>query len=255
MPKTGGLYYAVRSLQPDGLPVLMLIHGAGGSAAQWPYQLRRLPGWRVLAPDLPGHGHSDLPAQSSLEKYAASLWAWADEMGIEQATLCGHSMGAAIALHMALAAPQRALGLALLGAAARFAVNPRLLEKLSSPPREQDSVRNIVQWSFGRAAHAALRRAYTRQLQANPPGLLYEDYKACARFDLRSSLGQVKAPALVLCGAEDQMVSPHLSAALAEGLPRASLQTIPSAGHMLMLEQPGAVGVAIEKSLEAWKPS
>jgi len=253
MPRSGGLYYTTQSQQVGGMPALILIHGAGGSSANWPYQLRRLPGWHVIAPDLPGHGNSQTGLKGSLPAYADHLWGWVEAMGLEEVALCGHSMGAAIALHMAHTAPQRVRGLLLLGAAARFSVNPQLLEKLHSPPRQPDAVRSIVQWSFARSANKTVRNAYTRQLMSNPAEVLYRDFKACAEFDFSAAAPQVRVPTLVLSGAEDQMVSGHLSVALAKALPLALQETVPNAGHMLMLEQPVQVSAILEKTLQTWK--
>jgi pimeloyl-ACP methyl ester carboxylesterase len=234
------------------LPTLILVHGAGGSTASWPYQLRRQPGWRVLAPDLPGHGSTGGAPLGSIKGYAAAVWAWADELGIRRAALCGHSMGAAICLQMALDAPQRVSGLALLGAAARFSVNPQLLEKFSMAGRSPEGIKNMVQWSFARRAHEALRRAYARQLRANAPGVLYADFKACAAFDLGGQAQSLRLPALVLCGAEDQMVPAAHSQALSEALPGAQLQSIAGAGHMLMAEKPVEASAAIEQALKTF---
>lgn len=253
MPRSGGLYYASLSHQSAGMPALVLVHGAGGSNANWPYQLRRLPGWAVLAPDLPGHGSSFVLPRPSIQEYAASLWDWLNSIEVETAVLCGHSMGAAIALHMAQAEPQRVRGLLLLGAAARFSVNVQLLEKLHTQARLADGVRNIVQWSFGRAAHPSLRNAYTRQLLNNADGVLYADFKACADFNFSSQAAALKTPTVVLSGAEDQMVAESSSAALARALPLARHLSIPQAGHMLMMEQPAAVSATLEAALQIWK--
>lgn len=253
MPRSGGLYYAAAAQQAASLPALILIHGAGGSNANWPYQLRRLPGWNVLAPDLPGHGSSLIDPKPDLQEYASSLWSWLDCLDISMAVLCGHSMGAAIALLMAQANPQRVRGLLLLGAAARFHVNEQLLEKLYAPARLADGVRSIVQWSFGRAAHPALRTAYTRQLLENPEGLLYADFKACSQFDFSAQAAGLKTPALVLSGAEDQMVAESSSLALARALPLARHLSLPRAGHMLMMEQPAEVSAALDAALQIWK--
>lgn len=253
MPRSGGLYYASTAQHAAGTPALILVHGAGGSNANWPYQLRRLAGWTVLAPDLPGHGSSLVDPQSSLQGYAGSLWAWLDSLEISEAVLCGHSMGAAIALHMAQAHPQRVRGLLLLGAAARFQVNPQLLEKLYAPARLADGVRSIVQWSFGRSTHPSLRAAYTRQLLNNPDGLLYADFKICSQFDFGAQVAALNTPAVVLSGAEDQMVPESSSAALARALPLARHLSIPRAGHMLMMEQPGQVSAALGSALQIWK--
>lgn len=254
MPRSGGLYYTSNVEPGAGLPALILIHGAGGSGGLWPYHLRRLPGWQVLAPDLPGHGGSSLPTERSIAGYAARLWDWVDSLKLEQleqVALCGHSMGAAIAMQMALAAPERARGLVLIGAAAKFVVNDQLLQKLNIPVRTQEGINLIARWSFAPQAEDSMRRAYTRQLLSCPQGLLYSDFKLCADFDLGERSAQL-GRALVLCGEVDAMVSPRLSEALAEAMPRAKLGIILGAGHMMMLEKPAETAAAIEKALAEW---
>ncbi|MCL6431859.1 MAG: alpha/beta hydrolase, partial [Anaerolineae bacterium] len=62
--------------------------------------------------------------------------------------------------------------------------------------------------------------------------------------------GEVRAPALVLCGAEDRLTPPRYVTALKEGLSKARLELIPAAGHMLPLECPEAVAHAISAFLE-----
>jgi pimeloyl-ACP methyl ester carboxylesterase len=240
------LYYSMNADARADQPALILIHGAGGEGALWPYHARRLPGWRVFAPDLPGHGSSGGKFDSSVASIAAKLWAWADSLNIDQAVLCGHSLGAAVALEMALAAPLRTRGLALLGAAARFPVNAQLLEKFASPSRTEEGVGLMVKWSFSLGADERLRKSYERQLLACPPGLLHADLRACADFDLGTRAAELAAPCALLVGEEDRMVSPRLSQALADGLRGARLRTLASAGHMMMLEQPAETAQALE---------
>lgn len=254
MPRSGGLYFGNNPPMRAELPTLILVHGAGGNLSNWPFQLRRLPGWRVLAVDLPGHGSSQAEALSSIAGYAQALWAWADELELGRVALGGHSMGAAICLQMAQMAPERVSGLALLGAAARFFINPQLMEKFSMAGRAAEGIKSMVQWSFARRSHEALRRAYARQLQANRPGVLYADFKACAAFDLGQAAASLRMPALVLCGAEDQMVPPARSEELAAALPAGQLEPVAGAGHLLMLEKPAEVTAAIERATGSWGP-
>lgn len=247
------MYYSMNAEQREDLPALILLHGAGGNGAQWPYQIRRLPGYRVFALDLPGHGGSTLTAERSVAGFAARIWEWADSVGVATATLCGHSMGAAIAMEMALAQPERAAYLLLLGAAGRLDVNSQLLEKFAVPIRVQEGVNMLARWSFSKDAPESLRKAYVRQLLACPPGLLLNDFKACANFELGELAAQLRMRAAVVGAAEDVMVSPRLSAALAEALPRATFHSLPAAGHMLMIEKPQATTKLVEAILGRWK--
>src|SRR5215212_8694137 len=104
-------------------PALVCIHGAGGTHAHWGYQLRDLSAVaQVYAIDLPGHGRSAPPGRGSIAGYAAALYDWMDTLGLDRAALIGHSMGGAVALWMALEAPERVAGLGLVGAGGRMRV-------------------------------------------------------------------------------------------------------------------------------------
>ena len=77
------------------------------------------------------------------------------------------------------------------------------------------------------------------------PSVLYGDFLACDAFDEIGRVASIRQPSLILCGADDQMTPVRYAQFLADGLPRATLKTIPDAGHMVMLEQPMAVAKAL----------
>lgn len=249
MPRSGNIYYSVFPETGEDLRDVVLIHGAGGSGEQWPFQLRRLPGARVYAVDLPGHGKSDGEPEKSIEEYAARVREWMDRVGVEKACVVGHSMGAAIALMLALQAAERVEHLVLLGAAARFPVNPILLDKLRVPVLAQQGINMIVNWSFAKGSAAHLRTKYFNQLTANKPGVLYGDFASCAKFDLGKRVDEIRRPVLVLSGEEDTMVPANSGRELAASLLRGKLQLLRGCGHMLMQERPVEIAQSIEKEL------
>src|SRR5260221_5314631 len=93
-----------------GAPVLLL-HGAslGSSADVWGRNLAPLAahGLRVIAPDLPGFGGTDNPADVSLSYRKKFILAFMDTLGIERAALVGHSQAGRIVLDLALGNPER----------------------------------------------------------------------------------------------------------------------------------------------------
>jgi len=251
VPRSGSITYSVVPDEGKNLPALILLHGAGAASQQWPYRLRRLPGWQVFAPDLPGHGRSGGQAERKIEGYAARMLEWMDAIGIERAVLVGHSMGAAIALVMTLQKEEKVRGLILLGAAARFPVNPLLLEKLSIPLWAQEGVNMIVKWSFSKGADQRLRQDYFKQLIANQAGVLHNDFAACSVFDVRARLAEIRQPLWLLCGEEDVMVPLRLSQELAGAIPKAKLRLLPHCGHMFFQERAEETTAAVEEALQA----
>jgi pimeloyl-ACP methyl ester carboxylesterase len=88
----------------------------------------------------------------------------------------------------------------------------------------------------------------TRVLAATNTAVLHGDFLACDGFDVMERLGMIDRPALVVVGEDDRMTPVKYARFLAETLPRARLEIIPGAGHMVMLEQPAAV----ERALSDW---
>ncbi len=248
MPRSGNSYYSEHPAEQSHLPALVLIHGAGGSSEIWPYQLRRLPGFRVCALDLPAHGKSNGLAERTIEGYATQVLEWMQAVDIGSAVLVGHSMGAAIALTMALQSLE-ITKLVLLGAASQFLVNPVLIEKLSIAGQTQQAVNMIVTWSFSRTSSQQLRRSYAEQLVSNQPGVLRQDFLACSSFNLVERAREIRLPSLLLCGQNDVMVPLQRSQELGTQLPRATLKVISRAGHMLMQENPADVASLIGRFL------
>ncbi len=249
VPAINGMYYVDSTRENQGR-VLVWLHGAGGNLTQWPYTLRRLPGWRVLTPDLPGHGRSEGPGLLSIEGYAEKILDWLDALEIESAMLGGHSMGAAIVLQMTLNDPERVKGLVLLGAGSRMDVNPQLLGQLAIAEHMRGTSEQIAKWSFHRETDPRQRQAMVRQLTANRAGVVYGDFRACSEFDIGSELDRITQPALVLCGEADIMMPARLGQELAEGLLRGEARIVPDAGHMMMQEQPRKVLGFVEDFLE-----
>lgn len=231
-------------------PPVVLIHGAGGTALHWPPKIRRLPGYRVYAVDLPGHGRSEGVGEQSISGYAERLVRWADEVGLARAVWVGHSMGGAIAQQLALSHPDRVVALGLVGTGARLRVHPLILEGTAKEATFPSTVETIVAWSFAPQTDQGLKTLAARRMAETRPAVLYGDFLACDRFDIRDQLSAITCPTLVICGAEDRMTPPRYAAFLAEHIPNAELVIIPEAGHMVMLERPEEVAQALLAFLE-----
>lgn len=224
-------------------PPLVLVHGAGGTHMHWPPGLRRLPGRAVYALDLPGHGRSPGPGRHTIEGYVQVVRDWAAAMGLPPFVSAGHSMGGAIAQAFALSHPQQLRGLVLVATGARLRVHPDILQQVEKDPARVGAL--LVEWVHGQRATPEQKRQYLRHFLAVPPAVLAGDWQACNAFDSMARLGEIRLPALVIGGTQDQMTPLKYAAFLCEQLPDADLTTIEGGGHMLMIEQPGLVIGAI----------
>lgn len=231
-------------------PALLLIHGAGGTHLHWPPALRAIPGRRVVALDLPGHGASPGPALATVEAMAHRVLEVVKALGPSPVVLGGHSLGGAVAQAAALEAPERVAGLVLVATGARLRVAPAVLAATADPATLAQGAEAFGAFSFGPGADAAVRQAYVDGLLAAPPGVLHTDLAACDAFDVMDRLPELRAPGLVVCGTADQLTPPRYSSFLRDCLHGSRLVLVPGAGHLVMLEAPEAVAEAVEDFLQ-----
>ena len=246
MPIAAEIYYHLYAESEGGLRLpVVLIHGAGGIHLHWPPEIRRMPGYRVFALDLPGHGKSGGRGYQSISAYAQVVLEWLGVIGVHRAVFIGHSMGSAIAINLALDHSTHVMGLVLIGGGARLRVAPALLDGASSPTTFHRTVEMIVSWSFSEKTPVRLVELAAQRMGETRPSVLHGDFLACDSFDEMERIAQIRKPILVLCGNEDRMTPLRYSQFLANNIPDAVLKSIPDAGHMVMLEQPQAVTKAL----------
>jgi pimeloyl-ACP methyl ester carboxylesterase len=241
-------YYTYSSIEGEVFPVV-LIHGAGGTHLSWPPQIRRIPGYRMIAPDLPGHGKSTGRGHQTIEAYASVLLALLEELNINRAAFIGHSMGGLIALNLALEHPDRVAALGLISSGARLPVATEILENAASSTTFHKAVSALAAGFFTAHADTNMVRLVEADWMNNRPSVLHGDLLACSTFDVVNRVGEIHVPALVCCGTEDRLAPIRYSQFLANEIKNSKLEFIPGAAHLVMLEQPDAFTQAVEKFL------
>ena len=250
-----------------GAPVIFL-HGLGASMYAWRKNLPAVAaaGFRVIAFDNRGFGLSDKPpAPYDNAAYARLAVALMDSLGLTDAVLVGHSMGGAIAAHVAIEYPQRVRGLVLVASAGLGAREPLLFR--------------IARWPvLGRVALAFRGRGFTgRLLRATyfdaskvTEADVDQYYAPVAQPDygrglvgvlrqfrftaLEGRLDRIAAPTMVLWGEDDRWVPIALGRALATGITRSAFVTVPRAGHSVQEEAPDEVNHLVIRFLKDGLP-
>ena len=244
-----------------GRPVLLLIHGLGGSSATWREVIPAFaPRYTVVAPDLLGHGESDKPSHDySLGAHANVLRDLMIAVGFERATVVGQSLGGGVALQLAYQHPQRCERLVLVSSGGLGSEVSWLLRALTLPGVEY--LMPVLFPSFVRNAGNALSRRL-RGLGLRAPRLEEEwrTYVSLTEPGNRSSFmrtlrsvvdpaGQAvsardrlylasQVPTLILWGRHDRIIPVEHAFAAHEAIPQSRLVIFEDSGHFPQAEEP-----------------
>jgi pimeloyl-ACP methyl ester carboxylesterase len=150
---------------------------------------------------------------------------------------------------MALAHADRVAGLVLVATGARLRVFPAILDGIRSDLEATAAL--ITRFAWSTEAPPRLTELGKKTLLKTGPDVLLADFGACDRFDVMERLGQIRVPTLVVAGSADQLTPLKYARYLAEHIPDARLRTIENAGHMVMLERPEVVELAMQQFIEA----
>ena len=215
----------------------------------WLRQLRYFkPKRSTLAPFLPGHGEEGGPGRERVADYVEDLRGFLDAMRLERVVLAGLSMGGAISQLFALTHPERLAGLVLASTGAKLKVLPAIFETLRKD--FEGYLRMMGQFSFAQGASEEIKREILEETRKQNPEVIAGDFRACDAFDVRERLSEIRAPTLVLSGADDLLTPPKYSDFLVERIPGSRLVRLAGAGHLLPVEKPEEFNRAVEEFME-----
>ena len=237
-------------------PALLLLHGFTGSAETWRPFLPELAACRrVIAPDLIGHGRTAAPADAAryrMDECVADLLALLDRLGVGEFAVLGYSMGGRVALHLALAVPERVRALILESASPGITNPAERAERARSDEAlagfiEREGIAAFVERWESQPLFASQRslpaevwaRLRAERLGQRPRGLAnsLRGMGAGAMAPVWNRLGELGVPVLVLAGELDAKYV-AIARTVGERLPRARVAIVPGAGHAVHLEQP-----------------
>jgi 3-oxoadipate enol-lactonase/4-carboxymuconolactone decarboxylase len=217
--------------------------------------------WRVFRFDLPGHGGAPAYPAGSVAELAGRLLATLDRLGIQRFGYAGCAFGGALGIELALRCPERVASLALIAASPRFGTADEFRQRgviVRSNGLDPIARTSPDRWFTGgfAAAQPAITEWAVQMVRTTDPGCYIAACEALAAFDVRSELGMVGVPTLVLAGSDDQVTGPAEARNLVAGIPDARLAVVPGASHLVPVEQPGAVTELLVRHFSsAWQPA
>lgn len=243
--------------------VILLLHGMAGSSHTWRSMIGPLSRkYRVIAPDLLGHGHSAKPRSDySLGAFAVSLRDLLDELGISQATVVGQSLGGGVAMQFVYQHPDYCRRLILISSGGLGPDVGWTLRLLSAPGAELimpiiapapvlsagervrslfgklgiQSPRGAEIWSaYSSFSDSATRQAFLRTLRA------VVDYRGQAVSAL-NRLNIANIPVMTIWGDQDAIIPVEHAYAAHETRPDVRLEVLAGVGHFPQVERPTEV--------------
>ena len=256
--------------QGQGPPVI-LIHGFGGSMWQWEYQQAALAGrFRVFTPDLLGAGLSDKPEiEYRPDQLLEFLIGFMDELQIPQAAMVGNSMGAGVAIGLALDHPGRVSTLILIDG-----LPPGVMERLGSPSLRRALTTHapswlvsMGNWLFGERMLESTLREFVHDPALLTPAVLDRSNRNRQRpglfralltvgtnlplweRDFAPRIGAITHRTLIIWGEEDRVFPLPSGESLHRTIAGSTFMSIPNAAHIPQWERPDLVNQAILKFL------
>ena len=230
---------------PDDAPTLVLINSVGTNLHMWDAQVARLShALRIVRFDTRGHGASDVPAGPyTIEQLGLDLLALLDELRIEQANICGLSLGGITALEFAIAYPHRVARAVFANTAARIGTTESWDARIAAVKTGgMAAIRDTVLARFlstnFRQQHPETVRQIGDMIEAtNPIGYI----AACAALrdaDLRARVHEIRTPTLILAGALDESTPPSQSHELHAAISGSHLRIFDEVAHLSNVERP-----------------
>jgi pimeloyl-ACP methyl ester carboxylesterase len=247
-------------------PPLVLLNGGLMSLTAWEPVAQALAArFRVIRCDFRGQLLSPGEPPATIDGHALDLRRLLDQLGLPRVHVAGTSFGAFVGFRLALLCPERAASLALIAATDR--IEPGSAEaglgralrqacRAAADGGDAGALLDLLaQQSYSPAwlaAHSELLLKRRQQMASLPrpwfravEGFL----DALEGLDLRSELGQVRCPSLVVAAELDRTFPPAASRALAAGLKEAALEVVAGVGHAAVVEAPDRLACILESFL------
>lgn len=229
---------------------VILLHGFCEDSSVWHTVARDLDEKNVFFIDLPGFGQAPLAPENTIHAYAAAVVSRMDELGLHKAIICGHSLGGYVALEIAARYPERFIALGMIhshpfaDSPERITNRQRAIEMLKQGKKDMYVAQlfpGLFAPDFLETNPKVVAEVTENGKRQSAEGIIAALETMIGRRDHMDTLTNLPFPAHWLLGAQDSLipVQTALKAVLASDV--ATVECLPNAGHMAMLEDPKAV--------------
>ena len=237
---------------------LLLVNSLGAALELWEPQVGGLAArHRLVRFDQRGHGGTPAPqGPYTIEELAGDALELLDGLGLERVSICGLSIGGAVATWIAANARERVDRLVIASAGTRFAT-PEMWQERAAAVREggTEAVADAVLSRWFTPAFTAARPDVVAGLRATFCAVQREGYAGCcealAEWDASPHLARIAAPTLVISGADDSVAPPDRGREIADGIAGSRFVALDDCAHLSSVGQPEAFTAAVLEHLTA----
>ncbi len=230
-------------------PTVLMLHGIGGGHLAFAPQVETLAtsGYRAVAWDMPGYGHSAPIEPYNFKGLAQSCAALIESLQCGAVTLVGHSMGGMVAQEVVARRPELVSKLVLCGTTPSFGKpdgqwQSEFIAQRTAPLDAGKSMADLaeilVPQMVGPGSLPEGLRLATHCMSLVPPATYRRALQALVTFDRRASLPLIRVPTLVLAGEHDRNAPPAAMKKMAGAIPHSTYLEMRGVGHLQNLEAP-----------------
>ena len=232
-----------------GGPTVLMLHGIGGGHLSFAPQVETLAssGYRAVAWDMPGYGHSAPIEPYTFKGLAASCIALIESLKCGDVTLVGHSMGGMVAQEVVARRPELVSKLVLAGTSPSFGkpdgdwqrgfIAQRTAPLDAGLTMAQLAARLVPEMTGPQALPEGLKLA-THCMSLVNPSTYRRALEALVTFDRRANLPNIAVPTLLIAGEHDHNAPPAVMKKMAGSIPRSTYIELAGVGHLQNLEAP-----------------
>lgn len=228
----------------DGPISLVMIHGLAGDSRLFHNQFKYFSTmFRIITPDLPGHGNSKKYLVNNLDDYVEALDAIIEKEKIRNFIILGHSMGGSVAIHYYTRHKNKVKALILVSTSSRFNIDQ---ESVKAAEKNFDFFyESLVKNSFSRKAGMFLAAAKNGIPELHKKGIL-KGLEICSTIDLSEETKKIKVPVLLIGNRYDQVLPIDLTADTGRNIAGSKTVILEKKGHVPFFEESEIFNTEIE---------
>ena len=219
---------------------ILMMHGSGLTHIVWSLheQFYVSQGFNVLSVDIPGHGNSEGPALTSIEKISDWVKALMLKIGLKKIIIIGHSQGTLVGIDFASRYPELTEKIVLVAGSNKMPVNQDLIDLAEAG--DEKAVLLMMKWGY-EGAKAFIGGNPVKKIVNSARDIretLAVDLKACSNYkDGENALKKINCPTLCIFGDLDKMVPIKVGLEMAKKIKNSETKIINDCGHMIIFEK------------------